>query len=1037
MDEHGPDHNAGATEEVVLLLVDLVDSTALVQALGDQRASVVLGRFAASVRTATQAGGGREIDHTDGFLLLFDTVPAALAMALQLHREVRRLGADNHARLAARIGLHRGQAVLARNSDEAIARGAKPVEIEGLAKAVCARICALAGAGQTLLSGAAFEAAQQAPPLPDAARLRWLEHGLYLLKGIDDPEPVYEVGYEGEAPLAAPADADKARLLRDDDLVAGWRAGVGQEVPGRPGWKLERKLGAGGYGDAWLAREEVTDALRAFKFCYTLSRLRSLQREVALFRLMQRALGERDDIARILDWHLDEAPYFIESEYSTEGDLESWCNAQGGAGTMPLDARLELIAQVADALAAAHAVGVLHKDIKPGNVLIHRGADGEPRARLADFGIGAVSAASRYRYGRGMIATGMTEMLVGSESTRSTGTRMYLAPEQIEGRDATTHADVYALGILLYQAVAGDFSKSLAPGWEQDVADPLLREDIAETIARDPAQRTGNLSGFAARLRDLDARRRTRLAAEREAAQAARRRRLRRWLVPVVAGLVVLVAVLGFMLHRISDEATRANREAAAARAVTDYLVGLFQQADPLHARGQDLTVREVMDKGFDNARKQLASQPEVQARLLSALGRVYQSLGLYSRAESILEDAWRVLENTPDTDAATRAEVRLALVDARNDMGRYPAALALGKEALEDAVKTHGADSIETANVHSALGSVLNSEGDYPAAETELKAAIGIYSEHRPEQDTAWADAEKMLAENYLKQQRRAESIPLLESALSVSSDDLEREQLLEALGGALREEGHLHGALQRFEQCGEIFRRYKLTSHGQYASVLFNIAAVQSLMGDFESARKNFAGSLAIYRKIYGERPYWAYALTLKALGGTLENLGRYSEAEPLLRESMTQYVTMHGNDDTDVARMLGMVALAEVGRGNVDAGLRDGYTANARLKALATASPDDPGPLQSYAEGVLTVANAQHIAGRDALAAANCAALLAFAGKRLDYPSIYNDARRAKLLLCAGRDADAAPLLAKLDKIRYRDPWLDTLRKLHEKP
>ena len=123
----------------------------------------------------------------------------------------------------------------------------------------------------------------------------------------------------------------------------------------------------------------------------------------------------RDDIARILDWSFDAAPYFIESEYSESGNLEQWSEAQGGLAEIPLATRLDLCAQIADALAAAHSVGVLHKDVKPSNVLIVGSAE-QPRGLLTDFGIGEV-ADSQQLFESGITVLGMNE----TETLESTG----------------------------------------------------------------------------------------------------------------------------------------------------------------------------------------------------------------------------------------------------------------------------------------------------------------------------------------------------------------------------------------------------------------------------------------------------------------------------------------------------------------------------------------------------------------------------------------------------------------------------------------
>jgi hypothetical protein len=96
--------------------------------------------------------------------------------------------------------------------------------------------------------------------------------------------------------------------------ITGWRPAPGLELPGRPNWIIVEHLGGGGFGEVWLASQSKTGDRRVFKFCYDAKSLRSLQREITLFRLLKKELGDRDDITRILDWNLDESPYFIESE---------------------------------------------------------------------------------------------------------------------------------------------------------------------------------------------------------------------------------------------------------------------------------------------------------------------------------------------------------------------------------------------------------------------------------------------------------------------------------------------------------------------------------------------------------------------------------------------------------------------------------------------------------------------------------------------------------------------------------------------------
>src|SRR6185437_15965633 len=198
--------------------------------------------------------------------------------------------------------------------------------------------------GQILLTRGAFDIARvniREHPGSDGAerpRLRWMAHGPYLFTGTDEPLDVFEVGAEGIAPLREPADSPKARraIMAGEELTLGWRPAAGLEIPGRPGWVLDRKLGEGGFGEVWLGSQRKLSQNRVYKFCFDSERLRSLKREMALFRLLRDTLGDRPDIARLHEVNLDHSPFFLESEYTAGGNLCDWAAARGGIGTLPM-----------------------------------------------------------------------------------------------------------------------------------------------------------------------------------------------------------------------------------------------------------------------------------------------------------------------------------------------------------------------------------------------------------------------------------------------------------------------------------------------------------------------------------------------------------------------------------------------------------------------------------------------------------------------------------------------------------------------------
>ena len=196
-----------------LVLCDLVDSTALVERLGDLHAAELFRKHDRFARTLVHQYGGREIDKTDGFLMMFDRPIEAVKFALAYQRGISQLDETaNKVRLLARIGIHVGDVLTWDNTPADIAKGAKPFEIEGLVKPTTSRLMQLALPGQILLSGIAYQLAHRSQDeLGDAAvTTLWRTHGRYRFKGLPDPVAVFEVGEQGIAPLKAPPWSGKA-----------------------------------------------------------------------------------------------------------------------------------------------------------------------------------------------------------------------------------------------------------------------------------------------------------------------------------------------------------------------------------------------------------------------------------------------------------------------------------------------------------------------------------------------------------------------------------------------------------------------------------------------------------------------------------------------------------------------------------------------------------------------------------------------------------------------------------------------------------
>lgn len=570
---------------VTLLFTDIVGSTGLKQHWGDRLSASLFAQHHQLVReTLTRFPTGQEIETAgDSFLIVFSAPSDAVLFALLLQARLRDWPSESGAPLRDRIGIHLGEVVI--RTDQ---HGIKPQDLHGIQIDTCARVLSLGGGGQILMTRAVFDNARQVlkgEQTEGLGPLSWLNHGLYQLKGVEEPVEICEVGETGVALLSAPADSDKARRfeLTEGEPVLGWRPALGQPVP-NTNWVLEAKLGEGGFGEVWLGRHPTLKAeRRVFKFCFRADRVRTLKREMTLFRLLKERVGEHPNIVSLRDVYFEAPPYYVEEEYAAGRDLRSWCQEQGGAHNVPLETKLEIVAQVADGLQAAHDAGIIHRDVKPANILVRSGRGPEagslpsapppstsvPRpvsgsvveVKLTDFGIGQVVSDESLR---GMTRAGFTQTLLSSSSSQ-TGTQLYMAPELLAGKPASIRSDIYSLGVVLYQLLLGDFTQALTIDWARRIPDPLLREDLERCLSGEPTDRLAGAAQLAKSLR-LYERRQTELAErERLAQQTLRRRRAAR---AAIAGTGVLVLVslgLGYGFHQARQDRDWAELQAYVA----------------------------------------------------------------------------------------------------------------------------------------------------------------------------------------------------------------------------------------------------------------------------------------------------------------------------------------------------------------------------------------------------------------------------------------------------------------------------------------
>ena len=602
----------------------------------------------------------------------------------------------------------------------------------------------------------------------------------------------------------------------------------------RPHWLLQERLGAGGHGEVWLARHAKTRETRVFKFALGESHLVSLKREITLSRLLRDALGADAPAAQVVDWNLETPPYFLEVEHSMDGSLVQWAQGQGGAGRIPLSSRLDIAAQIAEAVGQVHSVGVLHKDLKPSNILIESPGDepdvastgeSEPaagvprnvRIRLSDFGSGGVLDAARLE-ALGITRMGFTGTI--SQLNSTSGTPIYLAPEIVAGQPATVQGDVYALGVILYQLLCGDLHKPLSPGWEDDIGDELLREDIAVAVAGNPAKRLDSAASLAARIRSLDERRARRDADRlaRETAEAHRleveRVRARRvWVRTTMAVLVLGTSVSLVLLAGTLRARQRAEAAAAVTKSVSDFLSkDMFAAVSVDQRPVRDLSVKELLDSAAAQIEQRFVDHPEIAAELHAAIGESYNSLSDGEDARAHWERAIALDDRLqgPGSEAAIDVAARLvpvkyalgelgsamesyaamlgaarqrlgqghpgvlklrrSLAYGRYWLGDWPAAVRELKALLEDAARAEVRDDELIGRAESLLGLNLGLIGEYRQGETELRKALSILIPVLGENHLGIANVRRNLGENLTEAGRYAEAESELASALAAA---------------------------------------------------------------------------------------------------------------------------------------------------------------------------------------------------------------------------------------------------------------------------
>ncbi len=683
----------------------------------------------------------------------------------------------------------------------------------------------------------------------------------------------------------------------------------GDAVPGRDQWQLVRRLDVSVSSEVWLAEHPKTREARVFKFASDGVRLRGLKREVTLARVLRESLGDRPDFVRLLEWNFETSPYYLESEYCGPNLLE-WADSQGGLDKIPVETRLELLVEIAQAVAAAHEVGVLHKDLKPANVLIAPLPNGGRQAKVADFGSGAIDQASRLGE-LGITNLGFTQTLTSGSEGR-TGTLMYMAPEVMVGHSPTASADVFALGVMLYQLAVCNFRKPVSPGWEADVEDPLIREDISAAACGDPAKRLSTVAALVVRLQTLEQRRveRNELELTRERAHLAERRlaeaRARRpW---VIAAGVVLMAGLGVSLglyRKSAEERDRANHQTSIAGAMNRFLAtDLLGRSDPFRGGKSEETLVDAVKQAVPKIDRQFRDAPEVAAGLHHAIARALDNRTNYAEALKEYEraDTLYVQTDGPDSqDAVVAGLQRAAMVARTYQEGSLPAARSiLEKQEARLARIPHPREDIPVW-LASARGMIALIGNNAKVAAEQFQAASDKAETVASFDESARLTVKQRLAFSYIRLGEGAKAERLFRELITAFSqtDGPGSASVLRVrlnLAQAFMIQGKNQGAVQETSSLYPLYVARLGETHELTMQLLTTRAQCEGAVGLWDDAIRD---DLAVHQRAVqkqGPSSFFAIgSLTDAALAQC--RAGRYGDGEPNARRAYEASVKAFG--------------------------------------------------------------------------------------------------------------------------------------------
>lgn len=718
---------------------------------------------------------------------------------------------------------------------------------------------------------------------------------------------------------------------------------AGLEHPERIGpYRIVKLLGEGGMGLVYLAEQE--EPIRR-QVAVKLIKLGMDTREViARFETERQvlALMSHPHIAKVFEAGATEQgrPYFV-MEYTEGVPITEYCDRH----RLSVRRRLDLFIQVCGAIQHAHQKGIIHRDVKPSNLLVEM-HEGEPVPKVIDFGIAKATQQK------------LAEKTVFTRYGRWIGTPAYMSPEQAEMSEleVDSRADIYALGVLLYEILAGTLPfdpETLRRHSDEEVRRILRTEEPPSPSARVTGEaaraRRTERAALAKRLRGdldwitmkaMDKDRARRYASASELASDVRRHldheavvagppgvlyRLgklvrRRRLAVTAAAAVFLTLVAGITgtalaLVRARSAERLASQEAATAREVSRFLIGLFEVSDPGESRGNTVTAREILDEGAEKVRQRLDAEPLVEARLLGVMGSVYRKLGLYGQATPLLEEAIEIRETLPESDDVEMAIALKELGILATERGDYGRAESLLQKALAILRRSVGSEHAEVAATLKELGVLDYRKGDLDAAEPLYRQSMEIALRVLGPEDPLVAWNLNDLANIYTDRGDYDRAEPLFRRSLEIHEKVLGLDHHyvannLNNLANIYHYRGAFERALPLRERALAIHEKVLGPQHPLVALSLSNLGLIYKELGAYDEAEARYRRALEIREQVLG-RGHVDVAMSLYQLASLDRDRGLYERAEPLFRKALKVGEAAVGAGDFRVAVIRGGLA------------------------------------------------------------------------------------------------------------------------------